>query len=279
MSKRKNNARQQPSAKPKLDTRKGSAVDVDVLKWATNVADAGGTVSAPRLQLVATLVRDLKIADAWSSLDRLWLHAAENSAQAMIDLVSGASATAVNSPRYTVDRGYAGNGSESYLDTGFAPSNAAGKFSLSSASMGQYIRTNRTTPSPFTGMGSGGGSQLTALWPLFYDGKLYASVSGFSAGLPGPPSARGMWVLSRTSIKSVSVYRNGKLYGTTNDLEGTLSNETLFVGGRHFNGTLAQPSRDEIAATFIGGGLNATKATALSRHLNAHMTAIGANAY
>jgi hypothetical protein len=76
-------------------------------------AVGGGALSNSELRLVSNLIRGLKTDGVWSSLDRLWLFAAENSTQALTDLVARSSATATNSPTFTANQGFAGNGTPS----------------------------------------------------------------------------------------------------------------------------------------------------------------------
>src|SRR5262249_57621708 len=104
--------------------------DGDTLAWQSAVQGAGGAVGYAQLGFVDRLIFDLKAANVWAGLDRLWLFAAENSQQALIDLVARAGATAVNSPTFTATRGWQGNGTSSYLHSHFNPPTAARQFPL-----------------------------------------------------------------------------------------------------------------------------------------------------
>ncbi|MEI6204900.1 MAG: hypothetical protein WCP68_23385 [Enhydrobacter sp.] len=82
--------------------------DPDANAWADAVQGAGGFVTGSQRRRVAALIRSLKAAGVWPLLDRLWLFAAENNVQALIDLKAIATATLVNSPTGLHDSGRCG---------------------------------------------------------------------------------------------------------------------------------------------------------------------------
>lgn len=83
---------------------------------------------ATRKGHIDTLIRSLKSAGVWSKLDLLYIMAAHDAQSARLNWVQDAyNCSEVNSPAFTVNRGYTGNGSSSYLDTGFNPATAVGK--------------------------------------------------------------------------------------------------------------------------------------------------------
>ena len=82
------------------------------------------------------VIRALLAAGVWSKLDALYLLAAADAATALTNLKqSSYGLTAVNSPAFTADRGYTGNGTTQYLNPGFTPSTAGGKLVQNSASI------------------------------------------------------------------------------------------------------------------------------------------------
>lgn len=70
------------------------------------------------------LIKSLIDAGVWSSLKVLYCTAAQNSTVALLNLVNESfPLLPVNSPTFTADAGYAGNGTSSYLDTQFIAAN------------------------------------------------------------------------------------------------------------------------------------------------------------
>jgi hypothetical protein len=99
-----------------------SAHDPSTDAWINQVVINGGSVSNARATVVDNFIVALKNAGLFTRFDRLYLHAAENQPSALTCLVSLTLATAVNSPSFTVDRGYTGvDASNVHLDTGFNP--------------------------------------------------------------------------------------------------------------------------------------------------------------
>ncbi|MCK1430919.1 SGNH/GDSL hydrolase family protein [Bradyrhizobium sp. 87] len=77
--------------------------------------------SASRKYVIDQTVRRLVNAGIWTKLSALWVLAAHASAPSLINWVAPGTnnLTAVNSPAFTADLGYKGNGSSSYLNPGF----------------------------------------------------------------------------------------------------------------------------------------------------------------
>lgn len=98
-----------------------SGLDADyqaVLDYATT---QGYTLpSASQQTLQNQLVVDLKAAGIWSKLDTFAVFATDgNSDFALIDWIRLSQYTAVNSPTFTADQGFSGNGTSAYIDTNF----------------------------------------------------------------------------------------------------------------------------------------------------------------
>ncbi len=117
------------------------AFDADVLSWRDAVLANGGFVSLARLVIVDQFVFSEKAAGTWALTDDYWGLWAENAAQALTSLKQRRLGTAVNSPTFTPDRGYAGDGSTSYIDTGFNPSVHAVAMTPDSVRLVAYERT------------------------------------------------------------------------------------------------------------------------------------------
>src|SRR5262245_4406995 len=137
-------------------------LDAATTAWVNAVVTNGGTVSAGRQTTVNTLITTLKSAGIWTKLDRLWLWAAENQPSALTDLVGLSLATAVNSPCFTADRGYTGNGSTSYIDTLFDPTTGTA-FNQNSCHFSVWVRTLDTNTQILCGS-TEGGIQYSLLW-------------------------------------------------------------------------------------------------------------------
>lgn len=259
-------------------TLPGSAdTDPDALLHKVAVVAAGGTVSDGRLALESTLIGGLKTASVWPLLDRLWLLAAENSQSALIDFVARASATAVNSPTFTTDRGYAGNGTSSYLNSNYTPSTNAVALSQNSAHLALYTTDTAGT------RGSCGmdGNPALHLFAPFGNGAMFARINDGSGGAGlGTALGAGLFVGNRTAAANTLYYVNGASIGTDAvDVSTGLSVLPLYVGALNTSGGPSNLTARRNGIFGVGGSLGASGIVAYSAAINAHMTSIGANVY
>ncbi len=255
-----------------------STFDEDTVAWAAAVISNGGGVSAGREALVDDLIVGLKADGVWTKLDRLWLFAAEDAPSALTDLVATATATAVNTPTFTVDQGYAGDGATSYLDTNFVPSTAGGNAALNSIHVSVYGQTFGSTGF-FSGYieGDDPGS-FVGIVRFTVNGKVDYFLNEGSGGTE-TLSPAGMLIASRTGANAAALYSNGSSVDTNASASNALLSKSIFVLARNGNGTPTGFVSDEMSAASIGGGLTPTDATNLSSRVNTYMTAIGANVY
>lgn len=264
--------------------RGGGGFDGDALLWQAAVVGAGGTVSATQLGRISDLVRNLKGAGVWTLLDRLWLFAAENSTQALTDLVSRSVATATNSPTFTANQGYAGNGTSSYVNTGFIASTHGVNYTLNSAHMALYNRTARTDKTgAHRNAGAYGAGGVNAQINLFSFGHLFDCVIHGTGGLQvdaGFADTSGLFTINRSASTTSQGYRNGVLIDTDAATADGLPSSAMYVGA--VNSSQVGGSSpidfvtDQHAMFSVGGSLDATKQAAFYSIAQSHMTAIGA---
>lgn len=242
--------------------------------WVNAVVAAGGSVSAGRRTIINSLFDSLD----GSSLApaRLWLHAAENSQSALIDLFALASATAVNSPTFAADQGYTGNGTSSYLNL-----NTINAGTQNSASFGVYLRTDKAARDEVDISASGASashtSNLVAKWS---DGNLYAALNDNNSdgGRTAPATVSGIYVISRTGSTNFVVYRAGSSFATVTLASSTVPNRNFCtLASINEFGTAVLFSSAQYGMSFLGGaGWDATQAANFTTHIQTYMTAVGA---
>lgn len=87
-----------------------------------------------------TLLSSLKTSGVWNKLDTFANFATDGSSSfALIDWKRVSLLTAVNSPTFTTNEGFTGNGTSSYINTNFNPSIGTNNYTLNNAS--RYIYT------------------------------------------------------------------------------------------------------------------------------------------
>lgn len=226
---------------------------------------------ATRKGHIDTLIGVLKTAGIWSKLDLFYILAAHDAQAARLNWVSSSyDCTAVNSPTFTVDRGYQGDGATSCLDTGFNPGNAAGrKYAQNSAHLSFWSRTAGETAGD---MGSDTNLCFFARVPT---NTLIHRVNN-GAGSVTNTDGSGDFIASRTGSAAADsiAYRNGVALGAAANASGAVpTTGTLTLLKRN---SPASFSNRQHAAASVGSGLTAAEALALYNARQAYMTAVGA---
>jgi hypothetical protein len=106
------------------------------------------------------LLLDLKAAGVWAKLDSFGVFATDgNSNFALIDWKRLVNYTAVNSPTFSTNGGFAGNGTSSYIDTNFNPATQGVNYTLNNAGRFFWV-DNRAGTNWEGGISAGGNSSL-----------------------------------------------------------------------------------------------------------------------
>jgi hypothetical protein len=244
---------------------------VAALDVATTAALAAMTVqpAAPRAALYDMLIKGLKADGVWAALDWLSLFAAHDAQAALVNLKNPAQvATVVGAGlTYTVDRGYKGNGVDSYLSSGVLDT-AAGNNTQDSSHLGAWI--NIAASAVTGGIVGTDAAQLQVIrltsGGLGLLSRVHQTTGGGGAGLPQLGSLIG----SRTDAGNSYLYGNGaQIVASPVASAAPTANPFLFLRG-NLGMTDAR-----IAAGFFGGGLSAAQAAALHGRLSSYLTTIG----
>lgn len=121
----------------------GGGFDADYAAILSYATTQGYTLpSASQQTLQNQLVVDLKTAGVWSKLDTFAVFATDgNSDFALIDWIRLSQYTAINSPTFTSNQGFTGNGTSSYVNTNFNPSTSGINYTLNDASISIWNNT------------------------------------------------------------------------------------------------------------------------------------------
>lgn len=227
--------------------------------WANKVASLGGTVSVARFEVVRQFVGLLKTPGIWPLIDQLNPWWGENSIQARVCLKSLRVATEVNSPTFEANRGYTGNGTTSYLDTGFVPSTMAVAIAGGFHHLGAQILTN--VSGTISVMGAGGaaatrirprtgvnaiGIQIEAAFGSFAD-SITDSIGYTSAQRAGTATIQGR--KDDTALTDLTV-------GTLNT---TLPTFSTLVLARNNGGTPAEYYTGQVGLTYEAAPLTSAQ--------------------
>ena len=238
-----------------------------VARFTTPAADA-------RKALIDDLVGSLKTAGVWAKLDALYMFAAANSQAALLNWVQDLyNATAVSSPTFTADRGFSGNASSSYVDSGFNPSTAVGaNFLQNSAFFGAWSRTAGTQGGSAAGYFDG--TKGVTLQPRDASNNTVGRINqaSSSAALATTPDGSGLFGLARSASNALRLARNGVSLAALTTASSALANGTLRFG----NFGTAVFSGIQFAAGLIGGNLTVAEELDAFNAINSYMTAVGA---
>lgn len=232
------------------------------------------------IKLINGLVTD----GLWDKIDALWILATADATTAGLNLKNTSfTLSLTNSPTFTVDQGYTGNGTNQTISTGFAPASSGTAFSQNSASISAYVRNSRTSSNSSNIMGCAPASGSTA----FFMAPLQTSAFGWTLnGTTFPSSAntdaQGFWTISRTASNNQPAYKNGLPFASNSGASGVLTNMTNAVrllSNSTSGGVGASFSSDQLSAAHIGGAFNDVDVFNYSTRVNAFMTSIGANIY
>ena len=250
----------------------GPSYDAATLAWEAAVGAIN--VSGGRKDLIDALIKGLKTDGIWTKLDRLWIFRAENSTCALTDLKALAVATAVNSPTFTADRGYAGNGSTSYINTNYNPSGSS-NFTGNAACFG--IWDNTTSPNSGTvpiGISYYGHlSEGTIHYP---DGNSYWRINTSGGGLTVAYPGAGLFMANRSTSGASQLYRNGSSIVSDTVSATALTTTNFYVCARNNDSgtpTAGSHSTDQIGMVIFGGTLSSTEHGNLYTRLNTYVTA------
>ena len=230
-------------------------------------------MSAPpgpaRAGLIDTAIRALKAMGLWTRLDGLWLLAAHDAQAARLNWIADAyNLSAVNAPAFTADRGYAGDGSTSYVDTGWAPNMG----SQNDASFGVWVRTNLQASWVAGWTDGGAGTLLAPRDSLDRPVIRINQTTGVAGTSGGTLDGSGFTLASRTASNVVRGYRNGVLTVTSNFASAAPIATSLKLG----RWSATSYAAHEFAAAAIGRGLDDVQQQALHAILAAYMTGVGA---
>ena len=244
---------------------------------ATFIARLTGTYSTAQEDAIAAFINGL-ITDglystdqAASVIDCLYIHALQNAVDAVLD-ISGNYDGINSGMTFTAGAGMTGNGTNSYIDTGFNPTvEANASFTQNSATLGSYSNTNSSNNG--YSIGSQEGTVQTALHPRFTDGNFYGRVNQAASGGASVPNSTGLFIATRPSAGSVVLYKDGVSVGSLSHTSTGVPDRTIYIGAKN-DGTANSPSSRELALNVVAGGMNGTQVSNFNSRVSTLLAAL-----
>lgn len=250
-------------------------IDPLLTTYLANVLSAGGASTVPsaarQAQLNTLVFGPLRRAGAIPQIARLFLLAAENSAQSLICPLTGGSATTSGSPPFTANQGFAGNGSTAFVNLGIAPSGLPAIVTDNNIFIGQYTHVVAAADPVVSGAIDGGPRYSYLLGP-YTDNKIYPRLGDPSAAGTATAGGPGFYFGGKSSSTTAALSRNGTSLGTATIASGARATTNFFTLGNNNNGSVANAAAagTRMAAVAIGAytpGIDVLLWSVLNRYL------------
>lgn len=231
-----------------------SGMDADykaILDYATT---QGYTLPSASQQLLQEqLIIDLKDAGIWSKLDTFAVFATDGDSDfALIDWKRLTQYTAFNSPTFTSNQGFKGNGTSSYVNTNYNPTINGVNFSQNSASIGGYQFNSSTDVN--CDFGALQTTPFSIRCHFSGNGGIAINTSSFLIVSTGIAISNGVFSLIRDNSSNFDYYRNSsKTPLNTSGPSNGIVNLNLLGLARNVQGTASQFSPDTLSMLYTGG--------------------------
>lgn len=206
-----------------------------------------------------TFLVALKTAGVWNLLDILYVYATDgNSDFATLNWKAPTlfQCAKVNSPTFTTNQGFTGNGSTSYVNSNWSAFGNGVNYTQNNASMGGYVNSN-IAESTGDVWGIRNGANQAELNPRTGGNVLAGSLNALSAFNAANANSIGFYHSQRTAVNLQKVFKNGVLLDTKATASAALGIVSLTACCSNFiPGPLAfNFSSRQIGLLFAGAGL------------------------
>ncbi len=222
--------------------------------------------SAARAGLINNLILALVQSDVWPKLDALYIMAAADSQAAKLNWIANQyNLTEVNAPTFTADRGFAGDGATSYLDSVTYIPTGTGQYTLNSAHLSVWCNVDPAGANVSeiflsgANVGSVGVRRASGNANAFMNDQ--DNLNSFVA------SGVGFTIGNRTGAAVKTVRKNNA--ALTNNTAAAVSLPTGAMT------VLTAGSARRLATASAGAGLTVSQSDALYAALNSYLTAVG----
>ncbi len=220
-------------------------------------------LDATHISAYRALICQLVANSFWSRFDTLYVLSTADATTAGLNLVSTSyTLTPVSSPTFTADRGYAGNGSSSYINTGWAPS-AGVNFTQNDASLGAWSLTARSAGVIFDIGQEDSGTSTTRINLRNPSNLAITSVNQTSAFSVSNTDTTGFYVTQRTGSTATELFRNGTSLTTGTGTSAARGPYAIFFGAQNSGGAPLSYSTVQFSIVFTGASFSSGEQSTL----------------
>ena len=236
--------------------------------------------NSTRKRLISDFFKGVKSDNGLGTLsqafDCIWFYAGHNQVETRLNWVKNAhNLTEVNTPTWTLDRGFKGNGSTMYLNTNYNPSTQGINFTQNDASFGIYSRTNEG----FVGDTEMGLAIL--VYPIFLQIRRNTDLMSVGVNSPAPltvtnTTGLGLFCGTRENSTTIKFWRNGIEISSQASTSQTIDSDNVFTLARSTGaGAVDSYSEREISFGYIGSAVRINQLLLFNR-VEEYLDAIGA---
>lgn len=221
-----------------------------------------------RKNLLNNLIISLKDSGIWANIGSLQIYAAHTEQAGLVDLKNPLHSATNQGATFTTDRGFKGNGSSTYIETGITPTSVGA--SQDDISFGVWTKDG--TDSGLMALGEETGTAVCMLYPKTGTGRIGGRISTTSSSTDSSVANRNAFTaLDRSGSTQFKAYRNGSPVVTLTATSTHSPNRPLLL----LRSTTGYAD-DKVLVFYCGTSLTGTQHTALYNALNTYLTAIGA---
>lgn len=205
----------------------------------------------------------LKAAGIWALLDVLYVFATNgDSNYATLNWKAPTlfQCAKVNSPTFTANLGFNGNGTTSYLNTTWIPSVNGVNYVLNNSSFGGQVNTDQAAANDIVYGATTGVNTSYLITKRLADSQAQWFINNNVGVGTGAAASTGLFHVKRIDAINISAYRNGVLIASVAGGSSGRPATSFFIGGRSDTGVLTLPSSKQIANFWAGAGLNGLEA-------------------
>lgn len=225
---------------------------------------------------IAQMIQALYASGTWAKTDVLWVQAAHDEQAGRLNWKSPGTftLTTVNSPTFTTDRGFAGNNSSSYLQTGWDPGTNGVQITRDNAHIMSYgSGGGNTIPGFSIDASSGNNLAVQNRRTANQDFAKVNSSTAVTIVAAGSGGATQM-VMGRRSVSTDSeTWRDGTLQAGPSAAASSALSTTDMVFGKN----AASYTSARVGAASVGAYLDNTEALAFYNAFYTYMVAVGAD--
>jgi hypothetical protein len=256
-----------PLMTPNLSVRIGLAFEGETEALVARFSNAP---TGDRKLLINTTMKSLKRETILQSFDCLWFIAGSDAQSSHQNWIADKhNLTPVGSPTFTPDRGYAGNGSSSYLRTNYTPSTDGVNYKLNDASGWVWSRTSTAEDTPLMGNTTNPRFSIT---PRAVSNNGLFRINDANSLTTANSDGSGLFGVSRSGATTKKAWRNGSQLGTTStEVSTALPAQELYLCGVN----TPNYATKQVAFAAFGASLNGLESK-LYAIVSAYLTEVGA---